>query len=106
MEQNKTPKPPSFLEMAKTFSKELTTYIANGAPNVTKEDYEERLNACKVCPHLMEQKKRCGLCGCLIEHKAKWKTTKCPDNPPRWANQILNNDKRQENNNPNTGNKI
>ena len=42
MEQNKIPKPPSFLEMANTFSKELTTYIANGAPNVTKEDYEAR----------------------------------------------------------------
>tara|TARA_R100000030_G_scaffold58753_1_gene44140 strand:+ start:1332 stop:1439 length:108 start_codon:yes stop_codon:yes gene_type:complete len=21
---------------------------------------------------------RCGACGCLVEHKAKWKTTDCP----------------------------
>ena len=27
---------------------------------------------------------RCGLCGCLLEHKAKWKTTTCPDKPERW----------------------
>ena len=27
---------------------------------------------------------RCNLCGCLLEHKAKWKTTTCPDNPQRW----------------------
>ena len=24
------------------------------------------------------------MCGCLLEHKAKWKTTTCPDKPERW----------------------
>ena len=32
---------------------------------------------------------RCGKCGCLLEHKAKWKTADCPDN--KWPKQ--NNDK-------------
>ena len=27
---------------------------------------------------------RCGKCGCLLEYKAKWRTTTCPDTPQRW----------------------
>jgi len=80
--------PPSMWEMAKNFSKELTTYIAQGQPNVSEEDYEDRLAECNACPLLLKRKMRCGKCGCLIEHKAKWKTTTCPDNPPRWKEQI------------------
>ena len=99
-------KMPSIFKMATNFAKDLGKYIKEGAPNVSHSQYTERLDACNKCPHLDKESMRCTLCGCLIEHKAKWKTTKCPDNPPRWANQILNNDKRQENNNPNTGNKI
>ena len=58
-----------------------------GAPNVSPEDYADRLDACKACPHLKEKFMRCGLCGCMIQHKAKWKTTTCPDKPERWAKQ-------------------
>jgi hypothetical protein len=106
MNKDNIQKPPSFFEMAKTFSKELVTYMAHGRPNVSQADYEQRLNTCKTCPHLIEQSKRCGLCGCLLEHKAKWKTTDCPDKPSKWKKQILNNDKRQENNNTNPSNKV
>jgi len=44
---------------------------------------------------------RCGLCGCLLEHKAKWKTTSCPDS--RWKTQILDGE-RQESDNTNASN--
>ena len=38
---------------------------------------------------------RCGMCGCLVEHKAKWKTTTCPDSPERWAKQdTISNEKK------------
>lgn len=46
---------------------------------------------------------RCGLCGCLLEHKAKWKTTTCPDKPTRWKEQILDGE-RQEGDNTNASN--
>ena len=46
---------------------------------------------------------RCTLCGCAVEHKAKWKTTTCPDKPTRWKPQLING-KRQENNNTDSGN--
>jgi hypothetical protein len=41
------------------------------------------------CPHLIKKSMRCGVCGCLLEHKAKWKTADCPKN--KWPKQ--NNDK-------------
>ena len=88
-------KPPSIFQMIKNFSKDIVEYIAKGAVNVSSEDYAERLDACKACPHLKQKYMRCGLCGCLIEHKAKWKTTKCPDSPERWVKQDnISNDKK------------
>lgn len=80
----KKPKPPSIFKMAANFAKDLTKYVKEGAPNVTHDQYVKRLETCKACPHLIEEKMRCGLCGCLMEHKAKWRTTTCPDKPSRW----------------------
>ena len=71
-------KPPSFFQMAKSFTKELAKYVKEGAPNVTEEEYVARLDTCKECEFLIERTMRCGACGCLLEHKAKWKTADCP----------------------------
>tara|TARA_R100000541_G_scaffold57056_1_gene66882 strand:+ start:1113 stop:1421 length:309 start_codon:yes stop_codon:yes gene_type:complete len=94
---------PNLFNMISSFARELKTYIAQGAPNVTTEDYVQRLEACNNCEHLIKEKMRCGLCGCLLEHKAKWKTTTCPDKPTRWTEQILDGE-RQESNNTNDSN--
>ena len=83
-------KPPSMFQMVKSFSKDLVTYIADGANNVNEEDYAQRLDACKVCPYLKPTHMRCGMCGCLIEHKARWKTASCPDKDvQRWKPQDM-----------------
>tara|TARA_R100001594_G_scaffold148003_1_gene202167 strand:- start:2543 stop:2806 length:264 start_codon:yes stop_codon:yes gene_type:complete len=82
---NKDKKLPSILEMIKNFSRDLAVYIANGSPNVTEEDYKERLETCQSCPSLKESVMRCMTCGCLVEHKAKWKTTVCPED--KWKDQ-------------------
>ena len=97
---------PSLFQMIRGFTKDLTKYISEGAPNVSAEDYGDRLDACNSCPHLLKDSMKCGICGCLIENKAKWQTTTCPDTPPRWAPQknCNCNDKRQESNNPETRN--
>lgn len=42
--------------MISSFARELKTYIAEGAPNVTTEDYVERLEACDSCEHLIREK--------------------------------------------------
>lgn len=75
---------PSIYDMVKGFVKEAVEYAKQGAPHVTAKQYEERLKACYSCEHLKKDTERCGLCGCLIEHKAKWATANCPDSPKRW----------------------
>ena len=82
-------KTPSIFQMAKNFSADLAKYIKEGAPNVSNKDYVERLEACNACPHLIKKSMRCGLCGCLLEHKAKWKTTTCPHKPSKWKEQYI-----------------
>ena len=82
-------KAPTIFQMIKGFSNELVEYVKKGAPNVSAEDYADRLDTCKACM-------RCGLCGCMIQHKAKWKTTTCPDKPERWAKQeIASNEEKK-----------
>ena len=80
-------KPPNVFKMMKSFTKDLSKYVLAGAPNVSDVDYKERLLTCDACPHLMRHLMRCGKCGCLVEHKAKWKTTTCPDG--KWKAQDL-----------------
>tara|TARA_R110002012_G_scaffold233444_1_gene406634 strand:- start:536 stop:802 length:267 start_codon:yes stop_codon:yes gene_type:complete len=74
---------PSILKMVKSFTKDLTKYIKEGSPNVTPDEYALRLDTCNACEFLKKSSMRCGKCWCLLEHKAKWKTTDCPDN--RWV---------------------
>ena len=66
---------PSIYDMVKGFVKEAVEYAKQGAPHVTAKQYEVRLK---------KDVERCGLCGCLVEHKAKWATASCPDTPKRW----------------------
>ena len=69
------PKPtstPTMFQMLRNFSKEVVNYIKEGAPNVTAEDYADRLDACNKCPHLKKESMRCGLCGCMLQLKAKF----------------------------------
>lgn len=83
-EDDKYQKPPSMFQMVTNFGKELAKYIKEGSPNVTPDQYVARLTGCNACPHLIKKSMRCGLCGCMLEHKAKWSTTDCPDKPSRW----------------------
>ena len=79
MSQNNEQKPPSIFKMMKTFTNELANWIKEGAPNVTPESYAKRLDICNGCEHLNKVSMRCMRCGCLLEHKAKWRTTDCPE---------------------------
>ena len=71
--------------MVRSFVKEAVKYAKEGAPHVTAKQYEQRITACFSCPHYKKDVGRCGLCGCLVEHKAKWATASCPDKDEvRW----------------------
>lgn len=90
---------PSTWQMVKSFTKELSNYISQGAPNVSVDDYVQRVEACESCEHYSKEKARCTLCGCLIQHKAQWKTSNCPDIPPRWKPQVISHGKIKEGDN-------
>ena len=49
---------------------------------ISEEIYEERLNVCKNCEHLMNG--MCRKCGCYVELRALGKGNKCPDVPAKW----------------------
>lgn len=76
--ENQNQTPPSIFRMVKSFTKELGKWIKEGSPNVTPEQYAARLDVCNTCDFLKKESMRCGACGCLLEHKAKWSTTDCP----------------------------
>ncbi len=76
---------PSIWKMIASFTLSLVEQIKAGSPVTSPSDYAERLRTCNACPHLIREDFRCGKCGCLLEHKAKWATSTCPDEPKRWG---------------------
>ena len=83
MAEDKEPKLPSFFKMAATFTKELAAYAAKGAPNVSAK------------------------CGCLLEQKAKWRTSDCPATPSKWEPEMMmSDDEHKTKPNPEDGDKI
>ena len=63
--------------LVKNFSREALKFVAAGAPIVEQDVYEERLNICNSCEHLIDGNK-CGKCGCTMSVKCKWGTSACP----------------------------
>lgn len=49
---------------------------------VCDEEYERRLELCKVCDNLLNG--MCRKCGCFVELRAAMKTKNCPDMSKKW----------------------
>lgn len=75
---------PGILEQIVNIAESTTDHIISGMRNVDNETYKERLDICKNCPFFIASEFRCSKCGCYMKIKAKWETSICPDNPPRW----------------------
>lgn len=66
------------------FAEAVAVHVADGCAHVSKDQFVDRLAACEACEF------RNGLicahanCRCFIWLKAKWRSEKCPANPPRW----------------------
>ena len=41
--------------MVKSFTKELSRYISEGAPNVSIKDYAQRVGTCEVCEYFKKK---------------------------------------------------
>lgn len=67
---------PTILDMAKNLTKEVSSHIKNGLEICSEEEASKRLEICKKCDHF--DNGRCRLCGCFLNVKAEWKSSKCP----------------------------
>lgn len=78
------------------FIKEWIKWKLGGSQLRTPQHIGKLYSICKKCPNFEEYAPdcdfgECRLCGCNIKrrgaslNKLAWKTTKCPDNPPRWG---------------------
>ena len=70
------PQMPSVITMAANFTKALSDYAADGAKNVTKEEYTQRLEMCTICDQ--RNNNRCAVCGCGLSAKAAMRSSLCP----------------------------
>jgi hypothetical protein len=66
------------------FARAVTEHIADGCVYVSKDQLTERLQACETCSFRTALICSHDSCGCLIWLKAKWRSEKCPADPPRW----------------------
>jgi len=57
---------------------------------VKDELYDERIKICRSCEHLQKKLgvETCKLCGCVMPLKARFRATSCPDNPPKWNDDL------------------
>lgn len=69
---------PSTIEMARNFLGAAADHVKNGLQNVDPEEQKRRLEICNECPHIVEDKSRCGKCGCFLQTKTKWASSSCP----------------------------
>ena len=71
---------PSVTEQAKNLSLSLYNVLINavktGEISGSEEEVQKRLDICKSCPFLKEN--RCSECGCYVALKAGLKAEKCP----------------------------
>ncbi len=74
---------PPILTQTKNFIKSLLNHVAGGAKMVDDAEFDRRMNICKGCDRL--QNDRCLECGCFVEVKARWSSEECP--LKKWVSQ-------------------
>ena len=76
-------KKPTFLDKVKSVVKDWSIHIGDGMRNVPPEEYIRRTSICNSCVKFIHKDDTCGVCGCLMGIKAKWRTSSCPDK--KWV---------------------
>jgi len=72
--------------MIQQFGTDIAKFVRNGAPIVTKGQYQTRIGICNACEHIRHKTFSCGQCGCNMTLKAKFGTSKCPID--KWGTEI------------------
>jgi hypothetical protein len=87
---------PPLSERIKSYLAELKKWEEAGKPTRSIDRIKELYEVCKSCPNYFDTfgiGGRCNLCGCLINtgvalNKLSLATTKCPDDPPKWIEEL------------------
>ena len=73
---------PSTLKMAWNFTNSVKDVAINavtkGVVLTPPEEVKRRINICNSCPSLIVQDTRCAKCGCFLNSKVRFMSSKCP----------------------------
>lgn len=73
-------KTPPITTMAKTLAVETAKHVAGGCHARTPDEIDRIQRICEFCDQILYEglAMRCRLCGCNMNIKITWATTKCP----------------------------
>lgn len=75
-------KEPSFIKKVSNFSQALVNHLKSGCESVSDFERDLRQEICNQCEFFDRNKSSCRLCGCNLNIKTWWSTSKCPEN--KW----------------------
>jgi hypothetical protein len=81
-----TIKAPGFLEKAVNFTGAAVKHLKGGMKNVSAETQLKRISICEGCEFFDSDpaKRNCLKCGCKMDVKSKWASSRCPLDEPKW----------------------
>lgn len=74
---------PQIKEKLKNFFESMKD-LADDPTMRNKEEVIANLEICQVCPYLIQDGLKCGVCGCYLKAKVQFKVFKCPIK--KWSN--------------------
>lgn len=81
---------PSLIDRAMSLGKSVINHVAAGAPTLTDEQAQARLDICQKCEHVLQNTvlgPQCGVCRCFLKVKTRMALEVCPLQPPKWSAQ-------------------
>jgi hypothetical protein len=73
---------PSLRTKFRSLTRSLSEWAAAGFKVVSQEQFDTRINECRICPHwdpdAMRGTGKCRKCGCSTQAKLRLATAKCP----------------------------
>lgn len=75
---------PPIREQMKTFAKAALGHALDGFRSVDDGEFARRIAICEGCEKFTKDRK-CSVCGCFCDIKARWASERCPLEPPKWG---------------------
>lgn len=69
---------PSLIQQGKNLISSLKDITSGNGFLANDEIQRNRMDICRMCDQYSERRKRCKKCGCLLEAKVKFASSRCP----------------------------